>query len=50
MSRRPTAWCSSTDEMLVVHAHDFLDTSLRFPFAPPQGMDDRSYALNFPAR
>src|SRR5215831_711866 len=38
------------DENLVVHSHDFLDTSLRFPFAAPAGMDDRGYALNFPAR
>jgi 3',5'-cyclic AMP phosphodiesterase CpdA len=37
-------------ENLVVHSHDFLDTSLRFPFAAPAGMDDRDYALNFPAR
>lgn len=37
-------------ENLVVHSHDFLDTSLRFPFSPPEGMDDRDYALNFPAR
>jgi 3',5'-cyclic AMP phosphodiesterase CpdA len=37
-------------DMLVVHTHDFLDTSLRFPFAAPDGMDDRDYALNFPAR
>jgi 3',5'-cyclic-AMP phosphodiesterase len=37
-------------DTLVVHSHDFLDTSLRFPFAAPDGMDDRDYALNFPAR
>ncbi|UPK39784.1 phosphodiesterase [Bradyrhizobium sp. 186] len=37
-------------ENLVVHSHDFLDTSLRFPFAAPAGVDDRDYALNFPAR
>ncbi|QDP25784.1 phosphodiesterase [Bradyrhizobium cosmicum] len=37
-------------ENLVVHSHDFLDTSLRFPFAPPAGMDGRDYALNFAAR
>jgi len=37
-------------ETLVVHAHDFLDTSLRFPFAPPEGSDDRNYALSFSAR
>ena len=37
-------------EMLVVHTHDYLDASLRFPFAPPAGMDDRSYALDFPVR
>ncbi|WGD48954.1 phosphodiesterase [Bradyrhizobium sp. CB1650] len=37
-------------ENLVVHSHDFLDTSLRFPFAAPAGMDDRDYALNFAAR
>ena len=35
---------------LVVHSHDFLDTSLRFPFAAPAGVHDRDYALNFPAR
>ncbi len=35
------------EENLVVHSHDFLDTSLRFPFAPPAGMNDRDYALNF---
>ena len=35
---------------LVVHSHDFLDTSLRFPFEPPAGVDGRDYALNFPAR
>lgn len=32
-------------ETLVVHSHDFLDASPRFPFAPPQGMDERDYAL-----
>ena len=32
------------------NSHDFLDQSLRFPFAAPAGMDDRDYALNFPAR
>jgi 3',5'-cyclic-AMP phosphodiesterase len=37
-------------ENLVVHSHDFLDTSLRFPFEPPAGVDGRDYALNFPAR
>ena len=37
-------------ETLVVHAHDFLDASPRFPFAAPEGMDDRDYALNFAAR
>lgn len=37
-------------ENLVVHSHDFLDTSLRFPFAAPEGMNDRDYALNFTAR
>jgi Icc protein len=34
-------------ETLVVHAHDFLDASLRFPFEAPEGMPDRDYALNF---
>jgi 3',5'-cyclic-AMP phosphodiesterase len=34
-------------ETLVVHAHDFLDASLRFPFEAPEGMADRDYALNF---
>ena len=38
------------DANLVVHSHDFLDTSLRFPFEPPAGVDGRDYALNFPAR
>jgi 3',5'-cyclic AMP phosphodiesterase CpdA len=38
------------DQNLIVHSHDFLDTSLRFPFEPPAGMDGRDYALNFPAR
>ncbi|WP_439356904.1 phosphodiesterase [Bradyrhizobium sp. DASA03007] len=38
------------DENLVVHSHDFLDTSLRFPFDPPAGMDGRDYALKFAAR
>jgi len=33
---------------VVVHAHDFLDESRRFPFGAPAGMDDRSYALNLP--
>jgi 3',5'-cyclic AMP phosphodiesterase CpdA len=37
-------------ENLVVHSHDFLDTSLRFPFEPPAGMDGRDYALKFAAR
>ncbi|MBH5387700.1 phosphodiesterase [Bradyrhizobium diversitatis] len=37
------------DENLVVHSHDFLDTSLRFPFEPPAGVDGRDYALNFRA-
>jgi 3',5'-cyclic AMP phosphodiesterase CpdA len=36
-------------ETLVVHAHDFLDESRRFPFTAPQGIDDRDYALNFSA-
>lgn len=38
------------DQNLVVHSHDFLDTSLRFPFDPPEGMDGRDYALKFAAR
>ena len=38
------------NQNLVVHSHDFLDTSLRFPFDPPEGMDGRDYALNFAAR
>lgn len=32
-------------EMLVVHTHDYLDTSPRFPFKAPHGIDDRDYAL-----
>jgi 3',5'-cyclic-AMP phosphodiesterase len=35
-------------ETLVVHNHDYLDASPRFPFATPQGMDDRDYALTLP--
>jgi 3',5'-cyclic-AMP phosphodiesterase len=33
-----------SDETVVVHTHDYLDQSLRFPFAAPTG-DDRAYAL-----
>jgi 3',5'-cyclic AMP phosphodiesterase CpdA len=36
-------------QTLVVHSHDFLDESPRFPFAAPQGVDDRDYALTFAA-
>lgn len=36
-------------ETLVVHTHDFLDASPRLPFAAPEGMDDRDYALSFAA-
>jgi len=35
-------------ETLVVHSHDYLDQSPRFPFAPPEGMDGRDYALTLP--
>jgi hypothetical protein len=35
-------------ETLVVHSHDYLDESPRFPFAPPEGMDGRDYALTLP--
>jgi Icc protein len=35
-------------ETLVVHTHDYLDASPRFPFATPEGMDDRDYALTLP--
>ncbi|MGQ0686920.1 phosphodiesterase [Bradyrhizobium sp.] len=34
-------------ETLVVHTHDFLDVNPRFPFAAPEGMEDREYALSF---
>lgn len=37
-------------DTLVVHSHDFLDASLRFPFVAPEGMDDRDYALTLAAR
>jgi len=33
-------------ETLVVHTHDYLDTSPRFPFKVPEGMDERNYALS----
>jgi 3',5'-cyclic-AMP phosphodiesterase len=33
-----------TDDGVVVHTHDYLDASPRFPFAAPRG-DDRSYVL-----
>ena len=33
-------------ETLVVHTHDYLDTSPRFPFQVPQGLDERDYALS----
>jgi len=36
-------------ETLVVHTHDYLDESRRFPFEAPEGIADRDYALNFPA-
>jgi hypothetical protein len=31
-------------ESVVVHTHDFLDTSPRFPFSKP-GVDERAYML-----
>jgi Icc protein len=36
-------------ETLVVHTHDYLDKSRRFPFEAPEGIADRDYALNFSA-
>ena len=33
-------------ETLLVHTHDYLDTSPRFPFKVPQGLDERDYALS----
>jgi 3',5'-cyclic-AMP phosphodiesterase len=33
-----------SDQSVVVHTHDYLDTSPRFPFASP-GTDDRAYML-----
>jgi 3',5'-cyclic-AMP phosphodiesterase len=33
------------NESVVVHTHDFLDTSPRFPFSSPNGGNDRDYAL-----
>lgn len=35
-------------ETLVVHTHDYLDASPRFPFAPPEGVDGCDYALTLP--
>ena len=35
-------------ETLVVHTHDFLDESPRFPFAAPEGVNDRDYAHTLP--
>ena len=43
-SRRPTPSCSSASETVVVHTHDYLDTSPRFPFTSPD-VDDRTYML-----
>jgi hypothetical protein len=35
------------DETVVVHNHDYLDNSPRFPFSKP-GVEERAYALGPP--
>ena len=36
-----------SEDMLLVHQHNFLDTSPRFSLGPPDGKEPRSYALSF---
>ncbi|PCI05213.1 MAG: phosphodiesterase [Hyphomicrobiales bacterium] len=35
------------DDQIVVHMHEFLNTSPRFTLAPPEGQNAREYALGF---
>lgn len=37
----------ANDDQIIVHMHEFLDTSPRFALAPPKNQDARQYALGF---